>query len=560
MSAAREGGATLAIRLLWPLLAGLLVIRLALAASCNLLPDEAFYWVWTRHLAGGYLDHPPMIAYLMWLSTRVLGNTQIGVRLPCVLMSLASIALIVALARRQLKDDRAAGYVAIMWLVSPLAAVTGLIFTPDTPSIFFSICALACAVGICADDNARPHAASDPDFSPSSGTPGEGWGGGYVEGAPFANSPHPNPPPEYRRRGQASSPQSSARRRTPILWLLFGLFCGLALLSKYPSVVVPAGVTLALLSSPSGRRHFRQPWIYLSGFIALAAFSPVIYWNATHHWASFLFQLHHGASEGITEGVDGAFRRLLVRAGGFGEFVAGQAFVWTPVLFVISIYVLFGNWRNYFRLRDSQRILLWCATLPLVLFGWAATRSHTELNWPAFAYFPLSILIGGYLSDKWSLNRVNCIKLGCIVAAVSSILVHQLALPGVPGFLMKLHLPMPHNVTDLHGWPEYGQQISQRAAGMPVICNRHQDAGEAEFYMPGQPPVWCEGVGSRPTAYDYIDSGRPDYTKIDRLIWVGSHEDEFMEKFHYTHTQRAPGIEMPGPGKHRSRPVYVVSK
>ena len=141
MSAAREGGAVLALRLLWPLLAVLLVIRLALAASCNLLPDEAFYWVWTRHLAGGYLDHPPMIAYLMWLSTRVLGNSQIGVRLPCVLMSLASIALIVALVRRQLKDDRAAGYVAIMWLASPLAAVTGLIFTPDTPSIFFSICA-----------------------------------------------------------------------------------------------------------------------------------------------------------------------------------------------------------------------------------------------------------------------------------------------------------------------------------------------------------------------------------------------------------------------------------
>ena len=85
----------------------MLVIRLLLAASCNLLPDEAFYWVWTRHLAGGYLDHPPMIAYLMWLSTRVLGDTQIGVRMPCVLMSLASIALNVALARRQLKDDRA---------------------------------------------------------------------------------------------------------------------------------------------------------------------------------------------------------------------------------------------------------------------------------------------------------------------------------------------------------------------------------------------------------------------------------------------------------------------
>ncbi|HEX4796271.1 MAG TPA: hypothetical protein VH370_20950 [Humisphaera sp.] len=39
-------------------------------------------------------------------------------------------------------------------------------------------------------------------ISPSSGTPGEGWGGGSVRGAYSANGPHPSPPPEYRRREQ----------------------------------------------------------------------------------------------------------------------------------------------------------------------------------------------------------------------------------------------------------------------------------------------------------------------------------------------------------------------
>src|SRR5437763_11982400 len=42
-------------------------------------------------------------------------------------------------------------------------------------------------------------------FTPSSGTPGEGWGGGCVELALLATSPHPNPPPEYRRREQESA-------------------------------------------------------------------------------------------------------------------------------------------------------------------------------------------------------------------------------------------------------------------------------------------------------------------------------------------------------------------
>ncbi|HEV2689202.1 MAG TPA: glycosyltransferase family 39 protein, partial [Bryobacteraceae bacterium] len=116
------------LRWLWPLLLLLLAMRLALAACCNLLPDEAFYWTWTRHLSGGYLDHPPMIAYLMWLSTHTFGQMEWAVRLPSVVMSLASLLIIVALSRRILRDDRAAGYVAMMWLASPLLAGIGLIF------------------------------------------------------------------------------------------------------------------------------------------------------------------------------------------------------------------------------------------------------------------------------------------------------------------------------------------------------------------------------------------------------------------------------------------------
>ncbi|HEX4794561.1 MAG TPA: ThiF family adenylyltransferase [Humisphaera sp.] len=53
----------------------------------------------------------------------------------------------------------------------------------------------------------RMHSSSGSAASPSSGTPGEGWGSGCVERASTARmGPHPNPPPEYRRRGQNSSP------------------------------------------------------------------------------------------------------------------------------------------------------------------------------------------------------------------------------------------------------------------------------------------------------------------------------------------------------------------
>src|SRR2546426_835356 len=47
-----------------------LAFRVWYASFRPLLPDEAYYWVWTRHLAAGYFDHPPMVAYLIWASPR----------------------------------------------------------------------------------------------------------------------------------------------------------------------------------------------------------------------------------------------------------------------------------------------------------------------------------------------------------------------------------------------------------------------------------------------------------------------------------------------------------
>src|SRR5690349_7924351 len=68
----------------------LLFWRMWYAALRQLTPDEALYWVWARHLSTGYLDHPPMVAWLIWLSRHVLGDNELGVRIIGVLMSFAS--------------------------------------------------------------------------------------------------------------------------------------------------------------------------------------------------------------------------------------------------------------------------------------------------------------------------------------------------------------------------------------------------------------------------------------------------------------------------------------
>src|SRR6476661_5024727 len=76
------------------------LVRLVLAALIPLFPDETYYRDWSRHLAGGYFDHPPLIAVLIRAGTTFLGASRLGVRFfPIVAGAVASLAA-VGIARR----------------------------------------------------------------------------------------------------------------------------------------------------------------------------------------------------------------------------------------------------------------------------------------------------------------------------------------------------------------------------------------------------------------------------------------------------------------------------
>lgn len=456
-------------------------IRLIYSAARELMPDEAYYWVWSRHLALGYFDHPPMIAYLIWAGTWLFGDREIGVRFVIAVMSIGVILMVISTARRLLKDERATLWVALIWVASPLLMGLGLIATPDTPAVFFSTAGLASVAMIAKKDDLAP--------------------------------------------GNSSA----------TLWLLFGLFSGLAMDSKYTAVLLPGAVALAMLTSPKGRAHYRRPWIYLSGIVALAVFSPVIWWNKNHGWASFLFQIKHGTVNGESHAPASSFISGVGRLfGGIGAYLGGQFLIWTPILFVVLLIVLIHYWRHYRTLEQVDRILLWTATVPLVFFFLAVIPSHhTELNWPAFAYVPGSLLIGRWITHGDSEKRFGWVRGGVQVSAAFLLGMLVLFATPVTRAIVRLPFHVPHAIRDMTGWPQFAGWMSRQAmqAGDAwIVTNRHQDAGEATFYMPGQQQVWSDGSGSRTNAYAYFDD-QPDFSKIPVVFWVGGHHELFAQKY-----------------------------
>jgi hypothetical protein len=109
--------------------------RLWYATRLGLVADEAFYWLWSKHLAASYTDKGPAIAWIIAAGTRVFGDTPFGIRWLGVLMSAGIGWQIFRLARR-LYDDRVALWCLAVACVIPLFSVGSVLMTIDTPSVF----------------------------------------------------------------------------------------------------------------------------------------------------------------------------------------------------------------------------------------------------------------------------------------------------------------------------------------------------------------------------------------------------------------------------------------
>jgi hypothetical protein len=83
------------------------LFRLWYMCRPDLVPDEAYFWVWSKHFALSYRDKGPLVAWTIALGTQLFGDTVFGVRFFAVLLSAGTAWQLFRLARR-LYDDRTA--------------------------------------------------------------------------------------------------------------------------------------------------------------------------------------------------------------------------------------------------------------------------------------------------------------------------------------------------------------------------------------------------------------------------------------------------------------------
>jgi 4-amino-4-deoxy-L-arabinose transferase-like glycosyltransferase len=114
-----------------------------LYAGIALGPDEAQYWTWSQNLSFGYYSKPPGIAWQIWLSTALFGQSELGIRLSAVILSLLLSLSIYRLARIANLSERRAFFAAVAMALSPLGMLGSLVATTDGASILLQTMALS---------------------------------------------------------------------------------------------------------------------------------------------------------------------------------------------------------------------------------------------------------------------------------------------------------------------------------------------------------------------------------------------------------------------------------
>jgi Dolichyl-phosphate-mannose-protein mannosyltransferase len=429
----------------------LVALRLVAAAWTPLTFDEAYYWMWSKHLAFGYYDHPPMVALVIRLGTMIAGDTELGVRLVSILLALPMSWAVYRTAAILFGGQRVAATATILLNVTLMAAVGTLIVTPDAPLLVASSFVLFYLAKVLETGRGA-------------------W------------------------------------------WLAVGAAVGAALLSKYTALFFGPAILIWLVSVPKLRRWLISPWLYLGGLVALAIFTPVILWNADHHWVSFIKQIGRARIED--------FRPAFI-----GELIPTQIAFATPLVFILGAMGLYALLRRNAGASAARMLINATFWTIVAYFIWHSLHARVEANWfaPVYPALAISAAVAANLT-RWEVRQQRVVDFCLRWASPVGILMFALLIVQAnTGALTGYRRDATVRSVGV-GWRELAGEIEavrMRVGAACVLAPDYGTTGWLAFYLPKgscvvQPTQrirWVNMPEPDPALFSgkllYVDEARP---------------------------------------------------
>ncbi len=445
-----------------PGMIGALILTLFLArfvwqwvSPYTLVEDEAHYWEWARRIDWSYYSKGPGVAWSIWLSTRILGDTEFAVRLPSLIASACAMIAMTRLAHIAFAD-RLTGFVsALLWLCVPGFAIAGLLMTIDSPYV-------ACWAWACV----------------------------------FASS--------------------AVLRDRPKSWIGFGLMIALGFIFKYTILLIVPGALLALLLGSRTKKQIT--WFALGLCFALPGLVPVLIWNAQHDWATVRHLLGHlGMSGGDTANTEAFTHKDPWTILWFLEYLVLQfAIAGAPLILALLALI---NVKRFHHTDHARPILVLSAfALPIYAFYLLVSlKTQTEGNWAmAGAVSLIPIAAWGVIEGvKRADHTIRFFWGASIVTGIACLLLFPLA-PWASKRDHVGHFIPIHRFTGLREHSADAQailtELQSQTSLTPFILTEHYGrASQLAFYLPDHPTTYCTSaiVGGRKTQYDIWTQTNP---------------------------------------------------
>ena len=378
-------------KMLFWLLAISAIVRAVLAAWLEFGNDEVYYWTYALYPDWSHFDHPPMVGWVIQLfSLNLLLDSEFFIRLASVVFMTANTYIIYRIGK-DTKDAQTGFYAALLYTASIYAfVITGIFIMPDTPLMLFWLLAFWMAV--------------------------------------------------------------KAEKKQNLV--LFGLFAGLAMLSKYSGVFLWVGMGLYILIF--NRKQLKNPYLYISLLLSALCCLPILYWNLQNDFISFTFH-----SERVGGGA--------INISTFGTELAGEFFYNNPVIFVLAVMAVVAAFKKKIDMdRPTLRLVL-CTALPLILvfLGFSLTRP-TLPHWNAPAYILIIILIANIMSSKHP-HQGDSFKLPKGIIAALSVMLFVVVVGSIEiktGFIPLDRHTEPEKLgrddftLDMYGWKQLEQKFA----------------------------------------------------------------------------------------------------
>ena len=394
------------------------LLWLILGSFYAIAPDMADHWMWSRELHWGYYEHPPMIALFMKLFTGFTAEPIWWLRFGAV-VNTALVLWLACTITAEAWNPRTALYLLLLLLGTLFFNLLSL-FWHIQPMLLFWLVGLWCALRL-------------------------------------------------------------ERSKNPNWLLLFGIVAGLGGLSKYVFILLYLSGMLWLLCCREMHFVWRSWQLWSAPLLSLLVFSPNLYWNATHEWASIAFHFDRGVFN-----AGGGIEKL-------AAFSAGHLLLFNLLLVVPAWWWLIRR-----KLLDEKENFCWpkllalTTIIPLILFSSAALMgSQSDPLWTETAYLGLFMLVARAL-DRWHHQYARRIRRWLLTAWTFNLILLALLLAQIQWQFLPLK-GLQQASRDLVAWDLSGEQLAKALAARNItiprliITREFQMGGSLSLYLPQHP-------------------------------------------------------------------------